>query len=675
MGPTIVLGTKSFPGGLVLGQLYKQTLEARGFKVRFKQGFESTEAIDSALVRGTINMYPEYTDVMVQGVFQRPRSERTAKAAYAIAKRLQLRRGFALLERTRFSDKGAIAILKTTAAKHDVDTLSDLGKIPNLRLGALPGFQERSTGLAELQRRYDLAKPRLVSLEGSPYAALDEERIDAAAIFSTDPPSGRSAKHTFLKDPARVLGPQNAAPVVARDLVTALGTRFTATVNSVSAKVTQDAMATMTKAVVVDKRSPKTVVRAFLVATGIISTANLFVAPNGNDDGARCRLFRTPVPNPDVSGRTLCASFNRAYQLARPGDTVEIETGSYPGQTLLQKRTAAAPNVVFKPAIDGSVTIEDLTTRGDHVRLENMTVATGANHLRGWASTGSNVTLAGVRITGPYARVDLGGDSRNVTWRDGSLGTPGNTTNRVCGLDGGPSGDPEPVEIGLVSNLLFSNLDFYPFIPDLGNPACGTDGVMHLETIRVNNGVQSFRLERSRFHRGDGSNTARLFVTRLGGANSDNLQVVNNWFGAADGRGGGTQSVLIGSNQSCIDYVFAHNHFEQGLNPGCIPMIGLKLVGNTGVGPPYLCIGTSRISNLWTWSSAGSCGTDRWVIDANFSLAALRYAPDGYHLRPNSPAINAGETAECMTLTGGVDIDGQRRSGRCDAGPDEFKAP
>ena len=352
---------------------------------------------------------------------------------------------------------------------------------------------------------------------------------------------------------------------------------------------------------------------------------------------------------------------------------MEVQTGSYGAQALSPKQTAA-PDVVIQPVIAGSVTVDDLVTGGDHVTIRDVTISTGTNHGRGWASTASHVTLDGVRITGPYARVAIrGGD--DVTWRNGSLGTPGNTTNRVCGIDGGPGMDPQPVEIGSVADVTFSNLDFHPFIPDLENPACGPDGVMHLETIRVNDGVDGFRLERSRFHRGDGSGTARLFVTKLGGANSNGLTVVNNWFGAATGRGGGSHSVDIHRNQSCVDYVFAHNQFEQGVNAACSPKTGLKFVGNTGVGPSYLCEGTSHVRNLWTWSSAGSCGTDRWVIDSNFSLAALRYAPDGYHLRSNSPAINAGEIAECMALTRGVDIDGQRRSGRCDAGPDEFKAP
>ena len=47
-------------------------------------------------------------------------------------------------------------------------------------------------------------------------------------------------------------------------------------------------------------------------------------------------------------------------------------------------------------------------------------------------------------------------------------------------------------------------------------------------------------------------------------------------------------------------------------------------------------------------------------------------AADGYHLQSDSPAIDSGETTECMALTGGVDIDGEPRTGVCDAGPDEY---
>ena len=35
-GPTIVIGTKNFPEEYILGQLYKQALEAKGFTVTYK---------------------------------------------------------------------------------------------------------------------------------------------------------------------------------------------------------------------------------------------------------------------------------------------------------------------------------------------------------------------------------------------------------------------------------------------------------------------------------------------------------------------------------------------------------------------------------------------------------------------------------------------------------------
>src|SRR5258707_11823223 len=63
--PTVAIGTKDFTEEFVLGQLYKQALEAKGFKVSYKENVGSSELIDSALTSGTINFYPEYTGVVV----------------------------------------------------------------------------------------------------------------------------------------------------------------------------------------------------------------------------------------------------------------------------------------------------------------------------------------------------------------------------------------------------------------------------------------------------------------------------------------------------------------------------------------------------------------------------------------------------------------------------------
>src|SRR5712672_3990751 len=65
-GTTVIVGTKNFPEEFILGQLYKQALEAKGFSVTYKENIGSTELIQTSLTSGKINMYPEYTGVIVQ---------------------------------------------------------------------------------------------------------------------------------------------------------------------------------------------------------------------------------------------------------------------------------------------------------------------------------------------------------------------------------------------------------------------------------------------------------------------------------------------------------------------------------------------------------------------------------------------------------------------------------
>ena len=59
------VGTKNFTEQYVLGQLYEQALDAKGYKVVYKENIGSSELIDTALKSGKINLYPEYTGVIV----------------------------------------------------------------------------------------------------------------------------------------------------------------------------------------------------------------------------------------------------------------------------------------------------------------------------------------------------------------------------------------------------------------------------------------------------------------------------------------------------------------------------------------------------------------------------------------------------------------------------------
>ena len=74
----VIVGAKNFTEQYVLGQLYKQALEAKGLTVRYKENIGSTELIAKALTSGQITLYPEYTGVMLTVTFGRKSTPKTA---------------------------------------------------------------------------------------------------------------------------------------------------------------------------------------------------------------------------------------------------------------------------------------------------------------------------------------------------------------------------------------------------------------------------------------------------------------------------------------------------------------------------------------------------------------------------------------------------------------------
>jgi osmoprotectant transport system substrate-binding protein len=264
----IIIGTKNFPEQYVLGQLYKQALEAQGLKVQYKENIGSTELIDASLRSGRVTLYPEYTGIMLSVTFKRKTLPKTALATYALAKRLYERRGQTLLKQTPFQDRDGIAVLRTTATQYGLKKVGDLRKVPNLTLAAFPEFQTR--WLPQLASRYGVRNVEFQPLAGvSSYSLLSQKKIEAAGIFTTDPQL-ISTKYVVLQEPLNMFGFQHVAPVLSRKLVSEYGTRLTSTLNRVNSLLSLRAMIAMNKAVALDKKPAASVARAFLRANKVI---------------------------------------------------------------------------------------------------------------------------------------------------------------------------------------------------------------------------------------------------------------------------------------------------------------------------------------------------------------------------------------------------------------------
>ena len=268
----VSIGSKNFTEAIILGEVYKQALEAKDYTVELQSSIGSTEIIDKALRRGEINLYPEYTGTMLTAVYTDDARQESAESTYDHAKELYEADGFTLFAMTPFSNTDALAVTRATAARDDLAEIGDLTKLDSFKLGGAPEFATRLQGLPGLEKAYGIEhdKVEYTPLTGlSLYEALDQGTIDVAAIFSTDPQLA-SDKYVVLEDTEAVFGFQNVAPIVNQELADELGGDFEAAVDAVSEKLTQEAVIAMNASVTIGKRQVADVAREFLAANDLL---------------------------------------------------------------------------------------------------------------------------------------------------------------------------------------------------------------------------------------------------------------------------------------------------------------------------------------------------------------------------------------------------------------------
>jgi osmoprotectant transport system substrate-binding protein len=267
--PAVTMGDKNFSEENILGALYAQALEAKGYKITLKDNVGSTELAYKALTAGQIDMYPEYTGVLLSVVAGQTRNPPSASAAYAQAKAFVEAHGLTLLEPTPFFDTNAFATLPGYAKEHSLKTIADLKPLGrSVKLGGAPEFATRFEGLPGLKREYGVVPTFVpITIELS-YKALEGGQVNVQNVFTTD---GQllSGKYTVLADPKHLFGFQNVAPVVRRSVLAAEGPAFAETLNKVSALLTLKAIQQMNAAVSIDKQTPGSVAQQFLRANGL----------------------------------------------------------------------------------------------------------------------------------------------------------------------------------------------------------------------------------------------------------------------------------------------------------------------------------------------------------------------------------------------------------------------
>ncbi len=184
---SIVVGSKIFTEGYVLGELAAQTLEASRppAPVVRRLGMGSTGILFQSLNSGAIDVYSDYTGTLAEAILKNP----DLKSIPAISAAL-LKLGIVISAPLGFDNTYALAVREDFAQRHDLHTIADLARLrATVRTGFSYEFMDRQDGYPGLAQRYhlDLDPARVNRMEHSlTYQALAQGAVDVIDVYSTD---------------------------------------------------------------------------------------------------------------------------------------------------------------------------------------------------------------------------------------------------------------------------------------------------------------------------------------------------------------------------------------------------------------------------------------------------------------------------------------------------------
>ncbi len=269
----VIVASKPFGESYLLGEMFAQLLEARGFPVERRLGLGSTEVAFGALRTGAVDVYPEYTGTGLLAILGEEPRGTPHEIFRRVSAEFRERWGIRWLPPLGFQNTYAISVRRATAEALGLETLSDLaGAGPDLVGGFSPDFLGRGDGLPGLEEAYGLRMGETRSLlQAVKYEALERSSVDVIDAYSTDGFLAR-AEVMVLEDDRGFFPPYEAAALVSRRLQEELPGAVAA-LTEVSGLLEEEAMRELNRRLEVDGEPLTRVARDALLSVGLLADA------------------------------------------------------------------------------------------------------------------------------------------------------------------------------------------------------------------------------------------------------------------------------------------------------------------------------------------------------------------------------------------------------------------
>ena len=176
------MGSKSFTESVILGEAIAHLARSAGARTEHKSELGGTRVLWNALLRGDIDVYPEYTGTIAQEILAGTGVEGEEAIAAAMSERDVL-----MSRPLGFNNTYALGMKEEIADRLGIRKITDLVEHPELYLGFSNEFMERGDGWPSLRQRYRLPHREVKGLEHSlAYTGLEAGSIQVTDLYSTD---------------------------------------------------------------------------------------------------------------------------------------------------------------------------------------------------------------------------------------------------------------------------------------------------------------------------------------------------------------------------------------------------------------------------------------------------------------------------------------------------------
>lgn len=273
--PTVKVGSAGFWEAAVVGEMYAQALEAKGFTVERRLEIGERPAVHSALSADEINLTPEYLGGLSgQGLGIEELSS-DAQTAWDNMQDALENKGWVTFDFSPGTDADGFAVRAETADEFSLETMSDLAEVAGqLVWGVAEGCPTNPVCGPGLKDTYgiDLATLEVETLPACSTdmaTALNDSAIDVAQVCTTQPEIG-SMNLVLLTDDKHLQPAQNLLPLASSELADAGGADLAETLNAITAKLTTEALTELGVAININHELIADVAQQFLQDNGLL---------------------------------------------------------------------------------------------------------------------------------------------------------------------------------------------------------------------------------------------------------------------------------------------------------------------------------------------------------------------------------------------------------------------